>query len=318
MARRVVFLAFPDFQVLDLTGPLEVFAMANRLAEGEPPYATDVVTWSGGPVRASCGLEVVTRRAGPAIRAPIDTLVVVGGVGVAAAMDDDRLIRWVRSAARRSRRVTSVCSGSFLLGAAGLLDGRQATTHWSACDRLARAFPQATVEPDPIFVRDGDVWTSAGVTAGIDLCLALVEDDLGAEVARSIARWLVVFLQRPGGQSQFSHEIATPLPSQGRLRDLQAWIADHLDTDLSVTALAARSGISVRHFSRAFRADTGTTPAAYVEAVRVEAARRFLESSEAGVAAIARRTGFGTPETMHRAFRRIVGVTPGEYRSRFG
>jgi transcriptional regulator GlxA family with amidase domain len=312
-ARRVVLVGYEDMQILDLTGPLEVFAMANRQVPGA--YAVDVVSPGGGTVRTSSGLGVVM---GPLPRrTAIDTLMVVGGLGTPAAVRNDTLIRWIRSAADRSRRVTSVCSGAFLLAAAGLLDGKRATTHWSECDTLGEYFPSVTVEADPIFVRDGDVWTSAGVTAGMDLALALVEDDLGADVAREVARWLVLFVQRPGGQSQFSAQLAAQQPERDVLRELTEWMADHLASDLSVAALARRAGMSTRNFARAFRAETGHTPAGYAESLRVEAARRLLESTDRTVDDIARACGFGTVETMHRTFKRTVRVTPGQYRRHF-
>jgi len=316
MNRRVVFVVYPGLQILDLTGPLEVFSSANRRAGGSA-YTTEVVSADGGTVRASCGLDVGARRSLRTCRGPIDTLVVVGGDGTRQAIHDDRLIAWIRAAAGRARRVTSVCSGSFLLARAGLLDGRRATTHWTRCTELAQLFPSVTVEGDPIFVRDGNVWTSAGVTAGMDLALALVEDDLGADLARDVARWLVLFVQRPGGQAQFSAQLAAQRPRRTSLRHLESWMADHLAADLSVPVLAARSGMSTRNFARTFRRETGVTPAAYVETVRVEAARRLLETSPRGVADIAQACGFGTVETMHRVFRRTLDVTPGDYRRRF-
>src|SRR5581483_9886480 len=233
-------------------------------------------------------------------RGPIDTLIVAGGFGVQDAVEDDLLVGWVRSAARRSRRVASVCSGAFLLAAAGLLDGRRATTHWAYCGELARRHPEIEVDPKPIFVRDGNVWTAAGVTAGIDLALGLVEDDLGPEVARQAARWLVMFVQRPGGQAQFSSHLGAAAATRAPLRELQRWIGDHLEEDLRVEALAAQAAMSTRNFARAFRRETGMTPAAYVEAVRVEAARQRLERSAEPIELIAVRTGFGTPETMRR------------------
>jgi transcriptional regulator GlxA family with amidase domain len=317
MDRRVVFLVFDDFQILDLTGPMEVFSSAGRdRAPDVPRYRVEVVAADGGPVRASCGLEVRTR-AMTGCRGPIDTLVVVGGQGTPAAMADARLIRWVTTVARRSRRVASVCSGSFVLARAGLLDGRRATTHWSQCARMAELFPRVTVDRDPIFIRDGDIWTSAGVTAGMDLALHLVEDDHGPDVARSVARWLVMFVQRPGGQAQFSTQLAAQRPARRTLRDLEVWIADHLDADLSVAALAARTAMSTRNFARAFRKELGVTPAVYVESSRVEAARRLLETTDTGVAEVATLCGFTTLETMHRTFKRTVRVTPGQYRRHF-
>jgi transcriptional regulator GlxA family with amidase domain len=216
-----------------------------------------------------------------------------------------------------ARRTASVCSGAFLLARAGLLDGRRAVTHWEWCDRLAELFPKVTVESDPIFVRDGPVWTSAGVTAGIDLALALVEEDHGPEAARAIARQLVVFVQRPGGQAQFSTQLSAQRPQRDVLREVQEWIADHLHEDLGLPVLAAQAALSERHFSRLFRAETGMTVSAYVEAARIEAARRLLESTRDGLDRIARTCGFGTVETMHRTFNRTIRVTPGEYRRHF-
>jgi len=318
MPRRVVIVVFDGFQILDLTGPMEVFSAAGRGGWARHGYAVEVVSSAGARARASCGLAVAVDRRLSECRGAIDTLVVVGGDGTAAAVQDVALVRFVAAAARRTRRVTSVCSGAFVLARAGLLDGKRATTHWSQCDRLATAFPDVHVERDPIFVHDGSVWTSAGVTAGMDLALKLVEDDHGADAARSVARWLVLFVQRPGGQAQFSVQLASQPAARAPLRELEAWIPDHLDEDLSVAALAARSAMSERNFARAFRAELGITPGAYVEAMRVEAARRLLESTPAGVAAVAASCGFGTIETMHRSFKRTLGVTPGQYRRHFG
>ena len=319
MSRRVVFLVFPRFQLLDLTGPLEVFSQADMLfSPARQRYVTEVVALGAEPVTASDGLAVVPHRTlADAAELPIDTLVVVGGRGVRVAMTDPVYVEWVRAAAGRARRVTSVCSGTFLLAAAGLLDGRRAVTHWDSCEELAERFPEIRVESDPIFVRDDPLWTSAGVTAGVDLALALVEDDLGAEVARRIAKQLVVFVQRPGGQAQFSTQLAAQRPGRDALRETQTWIADHLDDDLSLAALARRAALSERHFSRVFRAETGMTVAAYVEAARIEAAQRLLESTRDGLDRIARTCGFGTVETMHRTFNRTIRVTPGEYRRHF-
>jgi transcriptional regulator GlxA family with amidase domain len=232
-------------------------------------------------------------------------------------MTDPDLLAWLGEAAGRSRRVTSVCSGSLILAAAGLLDGRRATSHWSTCDLLARLHPTVDVEPDRIYVRDGHVWTSAGVTAGMDLALALVEDDHGPALALDVARQLVLFTRRAGGQSQFSPQLAAVRTDNEPLRAVLRHVAEHLDDDLSVPALAARAAMSPRTFARAFRAEVGTTPAAFVQASRVEAARRLLEASALGTAEIARSCGFGTVETMHRAFRRTVHTTPGQYRRAF-
>jgi transcriptional regulator GlxA family with amidase domain len=316
VARRVVIVVFPDLQILDLTGPLEVFSTANRRA-GTDEYSLEVVSSAGDVLQASCGLRVLPDRAVQACRGPIDTLIVVGGTGTPEAVADERLVSWVGAAEARSRRVASVCSGAFVLARAGILDGRRATTHWSVCDALGELYPEVAVEPDRIFVRDGDVWTSAGVTAGMDLALAHVEEDLGADVAREVARWLVLFVQRPGGQTQFSVQLAARRPDRAALRDIEGWIAQHVDGDLSVPVLARQAGMSTRNFARSFRRELGMTPAVYVERVRLEAARGLLESTEHTVDRIARACGFGTVETLHRSFQRRLGVTPGEYRRHF-
>ena len=315
--RRVVAVAFADFQMLDVTGPLEVFSRATRLLDraGEG-YRVEVVANGGGPVAASSGLELGAGSLEKG-RGAIDTLVVAGGRGTPAAVGDTTLISWIRRAATRSARVTSVCSGAFLLAEAGLLDGRRATTHWEVCDQLARLYPTVDVDSDPIFVRDGDVYTSAGVTAGMDLALALVDEDHGPALALEVARQLVLFMKRPGSQSQFSGHLTAQLADRQPLRELQGWLGDHLDEDLSVAALARRVNMSTRTFARAFRAEVGTTPADYVEQLRVGAARHWLETTDRNVADIARGCGFGTTETMYRAFNRSVRVSPVEYRKRF-
>ena len=297
-ARRVSILAFPGVQSIDVFGPAEVFSVADRLAGGGE-YAVELVAQERAAVETTSGIRIVPDRALAPSRRPIDTLVVAGGTGVREALREAAVIRWISRSAARSRRVCSVCTGAFLLAEAGLLDGRCATTHWASCDALARRHPEIDVDPDPIFVRDGRIATSAGVTAGIDLALALVEEDLGAEAARQVARWLVLFLQRPG------------------LRELQEWIPLHLDEDLSVAVLAERAFMSPRNFARAFRSEVGTTPAAYVERLRVERARALLQSSDEAVEVVAARCGFGTVETLRRAFQRRVGVSPGQYRERF-
>jgi len=313
--RRVVIVAFPKVQTLDVNGPAEVFSTATQLSD-KGGYSVEVVTARPGPLPTS-SVALYPDRTIEQCKGPIDTLVVAGGRGVHAAVEDEQLVDWIRSAARRSRRVTSVCTGAFLLAKAGLLDGRRATTHWASCSLLADRFPEIEVEADPIFVRDGNVTTSAGVTSGMDLALALVEEDLGREVALETARWLVVFVKRPGGQAQFSAQLGAQMADRRPLRELQEWLPDNLDEDLSVPALAKRASMSERHFARAFRDETGMTPAAYVEAARIERARIFLDSGDLPVETIARETGFGTVETMRRAFRRRVGVSPAGYRSRF-
>lgn len=315
-ARSVVIVAYDDVQSLDVTGPAEVFAMATA-AGAAPPYEITVLSTREPAVRTSSGLALVADGTIDHHDRPIDTLVVAGGAGTARAIADGALLAWLRDAAGRSRRVTSVCSGSLILAAAGLLDGRRATTHWSTCELLRQRFPAVEVHEDRIFVRDGHIWTSAGVTAGMDLALALVEDDNDCALALAVARRLVLFTQRPGGQAQFSTQLAARPTDRGQLRAVLAHIADHLDDDLSVPNLARRAAMSPRTFARTFRADVGVTPAAFVRASRVEAARRLLEGTSFGTAEVARRCGFGTVETMHRAFRRTVRTSPAAYRRHF-
>jgi transcriptional regulator GlxA family with amidase domain len=318
--RRVVMLAFPDFQLLDVSGPWEVFGRATRwLAERGRTggYALELAATRPGPLVSSSGLPLGMPKPLGEVHGAIDTLVVAGGNGTARALADRALVAFVKRAAGRARRVASVCTGAFLLAEAGLLDGRRATTHWSACARLAARHPKVEVDPDPIFVRDGRVWTSAGVTAGMDLALALVEEDHGRDVALGVARELVLFLKRPGGQAQFSAQLQAQLAERGALRDLQAWMTDHPSADLSVEALARRVAMSPRHFARVFKRETGATPARAALAARVEAARRRLEDGDDGLAGVAAACGFGSAEVMRRAFLRTLRVGPAVYRRRF-
>ncbi|WP_410823351.1 GlxA family transcriptional regulator [Methylobacterium oryzisoli] len=310
--RRIEILAFPGVQLLDVTGPLQVFASANDLAQGAKPYEPVVVA-AETPVMSSAGLALA---AGPLEDgAPPHTLVLAGGRGVDAASEDPALLAWIRARAAGAPRVASVCSGAFLLAAAGLLDGRRAVTHWQRCAQFARRFPAVRLDPEPIFVRDGAIWTSAGVTAGIDLALAMVEEDLGRPAALAVARQLVVFLKRPGGQAQFSALLALQ-SGDGRFDRLHAWIGENLRADLSLTVLAERAAMSGRSFSRRYRQATGRTPARAVEEIRVEGARRLLEQGMP-VTAAATRCGFGSEETLRRAFLRLVGTSPSAYRERF-
>lgn len=310
--RRVVFPIFPDVQLLDVAGPLQVLSTANRLT-GQTDYVTEVVSVAGGAVASSAGLALMTAPL-PPIGPGLDTLIVPGGPGVDAACG--AMGEWVRSAAASARRVASVCTGAFLLASCGLLTGRRATTHWSRVAELAAAYPDVAVEADAIHVRDGDVWTSAGVTAGIDLALALLEDDLGRPVATAVARHLVVFARRPGGQAQFGAgwDLAG---ADDRFDALHDWVRGNLRGDLSVPALAERAGMSERSFVRHYRAATGVSPARAVERLRVEAARQALGASAAPVKRVARDCGFGSEETMRRGFLRVLGVPPGAYRARF-
>lgn len=316
--RPVEILTFPDAQLLDVTGPLQVFASANRLARDAGralPYATAVVAREQ-PVVTSAGLGLIAAALPGAATAP-DTLLVTGGEGVDAAAADPALLDWVRARAAQARRTASVCTGAFLLAAAGLLDGRRAVTHWSRCGELARRFPRVQVDADPIFIQDGNIWTSAGVTAGIDLALAMVEQDLGQGAALDVARQLVVFLKRPGGQAQFSAFLSRQ-HGDDRWGTLHAWIADNLPDDLSIGVLAERAGMTERSFVRHYRRQTGTTPARAVEQFRVEAARQLLCDTDLPMKRVAQRCGFGSEETMRRSFLRIVATAPGAYRERHG
>lgn len=318
-ARLIDILAFPAVQLLDVTGPLQVFASANDMvaeAGGTMPYAVRVVAPGGMTITASAGLGLATEALPPA-EAPVDTLVVAGGQGVEAAAADPALVAWVRARAGQARRTASVCTGAYLLAATGLLDGRRAATHWSFCADLARRYPAIRVETDPIFVRDGPIWTSAGVTSGIDLALALVEQDLGRALALVVARYLVVFLKRPGGQAQFSAALSLQA-AEDRFGALHDWIAGNLSGDLSLAALAVRAGMSERSFSRHYAEATGLTPARAVERLRVEAARRLLSDTGLPVKRIAQRCGFGSEETMRRSFLRLLAASPQDYRDRFG
>jgi transcriptional regulator GlxA family with amidase domain len=312
--RTIVIVAFPGVQSLDVTGPLEVFHTAVRIAGGG--YDVAVATLDGAPVPTTSPMVL---GGGVALEdvGPIDTLVVAGGEGGRPDVVDPRLIDWLRQRAPQARRVASVCSGAFLLAEAGLLEGRRVTTHWATCDELSRRYPELDVDPDPIFARDGNIWTSAGITAGMDLALAMVEEDLGRRLALAVARALVLFLRRPGGQAQFSAQLASQFAERDAIRDLQERMVDHPEADLSVEAMAERVAMSPRHFARRFRAEVGETPARYVERARVEAARRRLEEGADPVDVVAPACGFGSTETMRRAFVRALGVPPAEYRRRF-
>lgn len=318
-SRSVVVVAYDGFQLLDLAGPVEVFETANRLA-GEALYQRTIVTSNGRSVGSSSGVLVGPSTSITALanaEAPIDTLVVLGGLGSRRCAQDPAFLNGVAALSARSRRITSVCTGALVLAAAGLLDHHRATTHWAACDELAASHPTVEVLADRIYVHDRDRWTSAGVTAGIDLALALVEEDHGAQLAHQVAGWLVVFTRRPGGQAQFSAQLLAEPAVTPAIRDVQLWLPDHLTEDVTVARLAKRAGMSERSFARTFRAETGTTPAAHVEQLRVEAARRLLERTDLTVAAVAPRVGLKHPETLHRAVIRRLGTTPDQYRRHF-
>jgi transcriptional regulator GlxA family with amidase domain len=319
--RQIAILVYPGVQSLDFAGPLEVFAGAQRLIEeSERPergYEMKLLSADGKPLQTSSGLTVTPHASLANVPELIDTLIVAGGYGCMEAASDRALLEWISQTAACARRTASVCTGAFLLAEAGLLDGRRATTHWASAAGLAARYPAVDVDPEPIFLRDGPIWTSAGVTAGMDLALALVEEDLDREAALAIARHLVLFLRRPGNQSQFSATMAAQAPAREPLREVQSFVVEHPADDLSVEALAARACMSPRHFARAFAAESGVTPARYVEQVRLEAARRRLEDTAEPIAAVAAACGFGTAETMRRVFLRALEVGPAEYRRRF-
>ena len=321
--RLVVFVGYNGIQALDLVGPMEVFTKANAHApsNGPAPFKYELVVSSpkGGMLEANSGLRIASSVALSRVTGPVDTIVVAGGSvdSLAGTQEGRLLLQWLASKAPQARRVSSICTGAFLLGAAGLLDGRRATTHWSSCSRFQEMFPSAKVVADAIFVADGNIYTSAGVTAGIDLALAMVEQDLGAEVAMAVARDLVLYLRRPGGQSQFSANLAAQAQASDRFRELLSWIAEHPANDMSIPALAHRAAMSERTFVRLFKAQTGMTAATYVELVRLDRAKMLLETSDWPLARVAERSGLGSVASLIRACRRRLGITPEQYRQRF-
>ena len=320
--RPVGIVAYPGVEIIDLTGPMEVFAFANVGLQrsgvcSEPAYPMHVLAAKPGPVMSSCGLQIIADKAYSDVQDGIDTLLIAGTPEVSCLLCDPALQDWVRTMAPKVRRLASVCTGAFLLAESGLLDGRRATSHWDYCDWLARDYPAVTVEADRIFVRDGSISTSGGITSGIDMALSMVEEDWGSELALLVARYLVVFLKRPGGQSQFSAYL-TSEATHPDLKELQAWIVLHLTEDLRVEALAERMCMSPRNFARFFLTETGMTPAKFVEMARMDAARHYLGSTMLSIEVVADKSGFGDPERMRRAFIRQLGVNPQSYRERFG
>jgi len=320
--RRILLLAAPDSQILDLVGPFQVFTRASEiLARSHPSmpplYSLEVVTTERGMLLTSCGLRLKAHRTFRQVRGSADTLLIMGGACIEAGREDAAVVQWLQRLATRLRRVGSICTGAFLLARAGVLNGRRATTHWKYCDLLARRYPAVKVERDPIFVRDGNVYTSAGVTAGMDMALALVEEDAGSTLALEVARELVLYLRRPGGQSQFSAALNLQASDRQPFRDLGAWVLEHLRNDLSVDVLASRVGMSPRNFARVFRSEMKTTPAKFVESLRLEAARRRLQESNANLESVAATCGFRNCDAMRTTFKRVLRVTPGEYRWRF-
>ncbi|MGH2833409.1 MAG: GlxA family transcriptional regulator [Solirubrobacteraceae bacterium] len=319
--RQIAILVFPGVQSLDLTGPLEVFAGAQTLIEAtgrdDPGYEVRVLSRDGAPLKTSSGLAIVPHGDFAHTPTRLDTMIVTGGHGSRAASTDPATLEWIARTSKRAQRTASVCTGAFLLAQAGLLDGRRATTHWASAAELARRYPSVHVDSEPIFLRDGDIWTSAGVTAGMDLTLALIEEDLDRDAALTVARHLVLFLRRPGNQAQFSATLAAQEPMRESLGEIRRYIVENVAGNLSVDALAERAHMSSRHFARSFAVETGITPARYVERVRLEAARRALEDTAQPIATVADTCGFGTAETMRRSFLRALGAGPAEYRRRF-
>jgi transcriptional regulator GlxA family with amidase domain len=318
VSRRVIIFAVPPVDELDVVGPWKVFATANEVLQRRcAPYQVELVTT--GPTRrfiGDSGLALFANKHCRAVKGEMDTLIIPGGCGPQTTRDP-AILNWLRAASRKVRRLASVCTGAFLLAEAGLLDGKRATTHWMAAKDLARRYPRVTVEPDRIYVQNGCLYTSAGVTAGMDLALALVEEDLGSALALQVARVLVLFLRRPGGQSQFSALLSSQIFGGHPLRELQIWMAENVQQDLSVPNLASRVAMSPRNFARIFTKQAGITPARFVRQLRVEAARRGLEKTAKGLDEIAALSGFSSAEVMRRAFLQCVGTSPSSYRERF-
>lgn len=319
--RTVGIIAYPGVEILDVTGPMEAFAFANTglqqagLANG-PVYTIELLAAEQGALTTSCGLQIIANRSYRDVHKDMDTILIAGTTDIDCLLIDKNLQAWIKLIAPSVRRLASVCTGAFLLAESGLLDGRQATSHWLFCKRLADDYPSVNVEPDRIFVRDGAISTSGGITSGIDLALSMVEEDWGSELALTIARTLVVFLRRPGGQSQFSAYLISEA-HRPEIKELQAWIMMHLGDNLQVEALAERLCMSPRNFARFFLAETGMTPAKFVELARIDAARHYLSSTTLPIETVAGRAGFGDAERMRRAFIRQLGVNPQSYRDRF-
>jgi transcriptional regulator GlxA family with amidase domain len=321
--RTIVFLAAPNTQILDVAGPYQVFVRAAELFVHEHPkekrpYRVLLASSTHRKVvRTNCGLELVGTDTFRGLRGPIDTLLVAGGSGLDEAARDRELLAWLRKATGKARRFGSICTGAFLLASAGLLDGKRATTHWKWATELASRFKKTTVDPDPIYIRDGNVYTTAGVTAGMDLALALVEEDLGSPLALRVAREMVLFLRRAGGQSQYSATLALQSSDRHEIDEVRSWALDNLSRELGVETLAARVGMSPRNFARVFLKQTGATPGRFVDRIRLEAARHRLEESRDKLEKIAMDCGFGSATNLRRSFMRALRVSPADYRSRF-
>jgi transcriptional regulator GlxA family with amidase domain len=321
-SRRIGVLIYPDCDIVDVCGPCDSFHYAELYLRrfgrtDEPGYQCNILAATPGHVRTSCGIELVATHSYTDIMDGLDTLVVAGGLGVEQACKDSSLVEWVRSMAPRVRRMASICNGAFILAAAGLLNHRRVTTHWLYSELLATAYPSVRVDSSLLFARDGNIYSSGGITAGIDLALALVEEDIGREIALATARIMVVFPRRPGGQSQFSAYIKLEAKNRPDISELQAWILGHPGEDLSIQVLADRMGMSPRNFARLFRSETGDTPAQFTERARADAARCKLEQTVVPVETIAEQCGFGNTERMRRTFQRLFEVSPHDYRARF-
>jgi len=321
--RTIVFLAAPDTQIVDVTGPFQIFVRASEIflrdhPTARPPYRVLLAsTTSSKTVSTNCGIGLQGHVMYRSLRGEIDTLLVAGGSGLDIAAKNKHLLGWLRTRATKARRFGSICTGAFLLAAAGLLEGKKVTTHWKWVNELASRCKNSTIDPDPIFIRDGKLYTTAGITAGMDLALALVEEDLGAQLAVRVAREMVLYLRRPGGQSQFSAALSLQSSDRRPIADLHAWILENLSRDLSVEVLAKRCAMSPRNFARVFRDETGVTPYKFVEGARVEAARRRLEESEDALDRMAITCGFGSADSLRRSFVRVLKVSPSDYRAGF-
>ena len=322
-SRTIVIVASPETQILDVAGPFQVFVRAAEIFVREkpaqkPPYRVLLASSTqDSSITTNCGLVLSGAVNYCNLCGPIDTLLVAGGTGAESVTRDEAFLSWLRKTAQQVRRISSICTGAFLLAAAGLLDGKRVATHWKYAAELAKRFPHTRVDPDPIYIRDGNTYTSAGVTAGMDLTLAMVEEDLGSPIALSVARELVLYLRRPGGQSQFSTALSLQGSDRKQIEEICSWAVDNLEDDLAVEKLAAKARMSPRHFARVFLKDTGMTPARFVEHLRVERARRRLEESSDKLEKIADDCGFTSSQTLRRSFLRILRVPPHEYRQRF-
>ena len=317
MIRRIAILSVPGVQMLNVTGPMDVFSQANNQIGDAPRYVVEIVGLNSDPIKALNGTRFMPDETIHTALGEYDTVLVAGSPGIRDYEENEDLIEWLVNRARQARRVGATCTGAFLLAHAGLLDGRRATTHWNSTARMSRTFPSIKVDPSPVFVKDGTVYTTAGVTASMDLALALVEEDHGRKVALRIAKELILFIKRPGGQAQFSMHLAAQISDSGPIRDTQEWILNHVGENLSTAAMALRVGMSVRNFARLFKRESQMTPGDYVEAARVEAARRMMEEGNTSLKVVAGKCGFSDQGGLRRAFVRRLDVTPAEYRQTF-